>query len=83
MKTGLSAKRDGRQKLLNEDDIRSISFDLNKCSGSTISTVEIAKKIEVIQKENAISQGRVPITKGDMRPSRGTLINYQAVIAST
>ena len=72
----------GRQKLLNEEDIVNISFDLNKCSGSTISTTEIAKKIEVIQKENVIAQGRVPITKGDMRPCKGTLINYQAVIAS-
>ena len=72
----------GRHRLLSTNDIANIQFDLNKFSGSTLQTTEIGEKIRIIQKEKVIAQGRVPITKEDITPCMGTLINYQAAIAN-
>ena len=76
-------KLPGRHRLLTELDITTIKDDLKKRSGSTISKREIATKIESIQQQKVIAQGRVPITKHDMNPCKGTLINYQCAIADS
>ena len=73
----------GRMKLLPEELINQIKSNLNKHSGLTIGAKEITNLIQKTQQQIVVRQGRVPITKYDIQPSKQALVNIMSSITSS
>ena len=72
----------GRPALLSMPDIKLLAQNLNQNLGRTAGGNDIVHAIEEKLKKRAFQQGLVPITRKGVSPSRRTISNYKAVLAS-
>ena len=72
----------GRNRMMDDTEVKRIVDDLTLYSGKTISNEEIKEQLKQAQVKRIKDQGRVPLTNG-IDPCKATIINYKGLISST